>query len=63
MTCVRKDMSKKLLNVSNRANYGTEIEEFLVKWDNWRGPEDGPIHPHPVISRYVGTILMLAGNS
>jgi len=56
MTFIRKDLHKKLLNVSNRVNYGTNIEEFLDRWDSWRGPADGPLHPHPTISRYDPTL-------
>jgi hypothetical protein len=36
--------------VSNRLNYGSEAEEFLKRWENWR-PEHGPIHPHPYIGK------------
>jgi hypothetical protein len=50
LTCVRKNIKTKLSNVSNRLNYGSEAEEFLKRWENWR-PEHGPIHPHPYIGK------------
>lgn len=50
MTLVRKNLRKKLFNVSNKANY-TDCEAFMEKWDNWT-PEHGPIHPHSLMKDY-----------
>jgi len=58
MTLVRKDMRKKLGNVSNRHNYGNLVE-FWEKWDAWT-PELGTvIHPHPNIAKYFSRIQIV----
>eukprot|EP01120_Amphizonella_sp_Union-15-10_P002576 TRINITY_DN12891_c0_g1_i1.p1 TRINITY_DN12891_c0_g1~~TRINITY_DN12891_c0_g1_i1.p1 ORF type:complete len:337 (-),score=56.28 TRINITY_DN12891_c0_g1_i1:4-1014(-) len=49
MTFVRKDITQKLKNVSNRVNYG-DITEALLKWNSWT-PEKGVLHPHPYIGK------------
>jgi len=55
MTLVRRDLRKKLGNVSNRHNYGN-LSNFWEKWDTWT-PESGTIiHPHPFITKYFKTI-------
>eukprot|EP01121_Diplochlamys_sp_Union-15-3_P000135 TRINITY_DN10122_c0_g1_i1.p1 TRINITY_DN10122_c0_g1~~TRINITY_DN10122_c0_g1_i1.p1 ORF type:complete len:326 (+),score=18.81 TRINITY_DN10122_c0_g1_i1:63-1040(+) len=51
MSFVRKNIEKKLVNVSNRANYGNTTT-FLEKWKYWT-PEMGALHPHP----YIGKIF------
>jgi hypothetical protein len=50
MTFVRKNIRKKLENVSNRGNY-RDVEEFLRRFESWTGPEMGVLHPHPVIGK------------
>jgi len=51
MTLVRRDMRKKLKNVSNRHNYGN-LQSFWDAWDSWTPQSGKIIHPHPNISRY-----------
>jgi hypothetical protein len=57
MTFLRKDISKKLTNVSNKANYG-DISNFLKEWDSWT-PEEGIIHPHPYIKKMFQNIKIV----
>lgn len=49
---VRKDIRKKLQNVSNKGNYGPEIklEPFYEKFANWKFGQP-VLHPHPLIGR------------
>jgi len=54
MTLVRKNIYKKLINVSNRQNYG-DIELFLEKWNSWT-PDQGVLHPHPFIKYHFQKI-------
>ena len=42
-------MAKKLKSVSNKGNYINGGKEFLERFREWSGPEDGPIHPHATI--------------
>jgi len=57
MTFLRKDISKKLKNVSNRANYG-DISKFLEEWNAWT-PDKGVIHPHPYIKQLFQQIKVV----
>jgi len=57
MTFLRKDISKKLTNVSNKSNYG-DIAHFLEEWNNWT-PEKGIIHPHPYIKKLFNSIKIV----
>lgn len=57
MSFVRRHMALKLQNTSNRANL-EHAREFLARFATWR-PEDGPIHPHPVIGRLFTEIRRL----
>jgi len=50
MTFVRKDIKMKMMNVSNKLNYGENIERFLGQFETWT-PEKGIIHPHPQIQK------------
>lgn len=50
MSLVRKNMRQKVNNVSNKANY-INHSDFLERWNNWK-IEDGPIHPHEIMSKY-----------
>jgi len=50
MTFVRKDIAKKILNVSNRGNYG-DTTAFFEKLKIWT-PEMGVLHPHPYIGKF-----------
>jgi hypothetical protein len=54
-TLVRMDMSKKINSVSNKGNY-EDVERFLRQFEHWNGPEDGPIHPHPLFKRLYSEI-------
>jgi len=58
MSFVRKSMRTKVNNVSNKANYNN-VEEFLEKFDKWKGPEMGILHPHPNISQLFSEIRII----
>ena len=52
MTFIRKDLKKKLENVSNKANYGKiNFQELMKKWDEWV-PGKPVLHPHPCIGNF-----------
>jgi len=59
MSFVRKDMRRKMMNVSNRGNYQyNDLESFLQKFETWT-PENGILHPHPFFQshyKYIETI-------
>jgi len=55
MTLVRRDLRKKLTNVSNRYNYGDITEEFWEKWDNY-DISMGIVHPHPFMGNLFSTV-------
>ena len=48
MTFVRKDIRMKMMNVSNRANYNSNVDNFIEQFEKWT-PEKGILHPHPHI--------------
>eukprot|EP00940_MAST-03C_sp_MAST-3C-sp2_P001920 g1920.t1 len=53
---VRRDISRKLQNVSNRASYASkrEIEDFVRNFSKW-DVGDPIIHPHPVFRKHFKT--------
>eukprot|EP01091_Cochliopodium_minus_P010675 TRINITY_DN2880_c0_g1_i1.p1 TRINITY_DN2880_c0_g1~~TRINITY_DN2880_c0_g1_i1.p1 ORF type:complete len:329 (-),score=83.95 TRINITY_DN2880_c0_g1_i1:52-1038(-) len=53
-TLVRMNMRKKVDNVSNKANY--QASSFMEKFEDWK-PEQGVIHPHPLIGSQFTHIL------
>jgi hypothetical protein len=57
LSFVRKDIRRKLENVSNRSNYGN-FHEFLKKWETWT-PDQGVLHPHPYIGKLFTEIRVV----
>jgi len=57
MTFIRKKIETKLINVSNKANYG-DVSAFLERWKSWT-PEQGIIHPHPYVSKLFAKIKVV----
>jgi hypothetical protein len=55
---VRRDIASKLRNVSNKANYGLEVAQFLQRWNTWR-VSDGVLHPHPYIGRLFSEVRVV----
>jgi len=58
MTLVRRDIKKKLRNVSNRGNYGN-LSDFWEKWDAWTPDSKEILHPHPHIGKYFTEIRLV----
>jgi len=56
MSFVRKDIRSKLNNVSNKANYISNTNDFVRKFALWRNESDGVLHPHPHIGRLFSKI-------
>jgi len=57
MSFVRRNMRMKLENVSNKGNY-SEAEGFLKRFERWT-PEQGILHPHPVIGKLFREIKIV----
>lgn len=54
---VRRDLRKKLLNVSNRGNY-EDIDDFLGALETW-DPSEGILHPHPYFRQHFKEIKIV----
>ncbi|KAJ5077151.1 hypothetical protein M0811_00471 [Anaeramoeba ignava] len=55
MSFVRKNMKSKITNVSNKANFDLDPQEFLKKFEKWE-PSQGVLHPHPYFQKYFKSI-------
>jgi hypothetical protein len=56
---VRLDISSKLRNVSNRANYTIDVGDFVKRFHAWQ-PADGILHPHPNIGKHFKHVRVQA---
>lgn len=68
MSFVRRDVSCKLRNTSNRANYGAVADsasdpasQFLRDFEAWQ-PHMTPIHPHPVWNNFYKSARVLSNH-